>query len=210
MIHTDERIIKPATFQLLRKLQSDEELSSFFLVGGTSLALQLGHRHSIDLDMFSQHAFDDGKLLTYLDKNYKFYLSSFEKNTVLGFVDDVKVDFIAHEYELVHPLVETDGVRMASLLDVGAMKLNAISHSGQRQKDFYDMYFLLEKYSLSQLLAAYEKKYPRSSPLMPLRATAYFGDIEFDVEPPELIIAVSFDAVRERLTEAVQNPDKIF
>lgn len=210
MLHTDPKIIRKETFQLLKKLQKDSFLDQFFLVGGTSLALQMGHRHSIDLDLFSTKPFDQKKALAYLDQHYSFEMSAVEDNTILGFIENIKVDFISHQYPLVYPLLKVDEIRLASMLDVAAMKFNAIIHSGQRQKDFYDMYFLLEHYSLSEMLASFSKKYPRSSSLMALRALAYFDEIRFEIEPPELVRNVSFDQVMARLIESISSTDKVF
>lgn len=210
MIHTDERIIKPETFQLLTELQNDALLENFVLVGGTALALQLGHRHSIDLDLFSTSPFDNLTLEQAVLDRHRFIRTSLDRNTLKGFVDDVKVDFITHAYPWVEPVLQLSGIRLASCLDIGAMKLNAISGSGQRQKDFYDMYFLLEEYSLAEITTAFEKKYAHSSPLIPLRALAYFEDIRFDIEPPELVRKVEFNAVKFRLRESIRFPDKIF
>ncbi len=210
MIHTDPRIIKPETYQLLIELQSNSRLNDYVLVGGTSLALQLGHRHSIDLDLFTQSNFNNLELEEELLSDYTFVRTSIRKNTLKGFINGVKLDFITHKYSWVEPVLEVNNLRLASCLDIAAMKLNAISGNGQRQKDFYDMYFLLGKYSLSELMLAYETKYPHSNAVIPLRALTYFDDIQFEVEPPELIVPLKFDKVKKRLIKAVENPDKIF
>lgn len=210
MIHTGPQIIEPKTLALLNQLMQDEKLSPFFLVGGTSLALQIGHRLSIDLDLFTEKPFDAPALRDYLVRAYHFNTTSISDNTVLGFLQDVKVDFIAHQYKLIEPLIEYRNMRLLSMLDIGAMKLNAIGQNGQRQKDFYDIYCLLERMPLSSLLEAYTIKYPRSSTLIPLRGLTYFEEIRFDIEPPMLLESVMFNDVSERLTEAVSDVDRVF
>ncbi len=210
MIHTDPRIITPATFQLLIELQNDPLLNDFALVGGTSLALQLGHRHSIDLDLFSLSGFDNQVLEQEIVTKYNFIRTAISKNTLKGFINDVKIDIITHSYPWVEPLLEIDGLRLASCLDIAAMKLNAISGNGQRQKDFYDVYYLLEEYNLSEMMLAYEKKYKHSNAAIPLRALPYFEDIRFEIEPPELVTPIPFDEVKKRILEALENPDLIF
>ena len=210
MIHTDEAVIKPGTLSLLKKLQQDDRLKEHFLVGGTALALHYGHRHSIDLDLFTQERFDENALEIYLQNGHQFNTTVKFAHTLMGFIDEVKVDFITHAYDLVEPLQQIGGMRLASPVDIGAMKLNAISQSGKRQKDFYDMYFLLEHFTLARMLAAYEEKYPRSSPTIAVRALVYFGDIDFAMEPPILLRKVTFQQVIKRLQQAVYNTDKTF
>lgn len=210
MIHTDPQIINPETLQILKDLQSEEAFNDFVLVGGTSLALQMGHRHSIDLDLFSILPFDNLKLEEELLLTHQFNRTAIGKNTLKGFIEDVKVDFITHAYPWVEPVIDVEDVRIASCLDIAAMKLNAISGSGERQKDFYDIYFLLEWYSLSEMLEAYLEKYTHSSSLIPVRALSYFDDIRFEIEPPMLVKKVTFSKVKERLIQAINKPDKRF
>lgn len=191
-------------------MQQDERLDDFFLVRGTALALHLGHRLSIDLDLFTREEFDQAALSYFLEAEYRFQTVDIDKNTVLGFVDGVKTDFITHAYPLVHPLISTDGVRMAGTLDIAAMKLNAIGRSGQRQKEFFDIYYLLQLHSLGEMLAAYEVKYPQSSTMIAVRALTYFSDIDFDIEPLALVKPVLFDSVKKRLQQATENSDQVF
>lgn len=206
----DARIVFPKTFDLLQQIQGDPFFDDFFLVGGTALALHIGHRLSIDLDFFSVQAFVNQELESYLVSKFSFQTDYVSKNTLQGFIDGVKIDFITHAYPLVSPLVQENGLRLASLEDIGAMKLNAIARSGNRQKDFYDVYFLLEHLSFNNLLKAYQAKYPSSNPVMALKGIAYFEEIDFEIEKPVLIRRVSFLAVKKRLNEALSQPDFVF
>lgn len=210
MIFTDHKIIHPETLELLANLQSDLALKDFFLVGGTSLALQIGHRLSIDLDLFTQNTFETQELEQYLSNKHNFFTDYVASNTLKGFINGVKVDFIMHHYPLVNPLEIYNPYRLASLQDIGAMKLNAIGHSGNRQKDFYDLYFLLEHFSLKSLMETYQKKYPKSNPIIPLKSLVYFDDIDFEIENPLLVRKVSFEEVKERLIIASKLPNKKF
>ena len=210
MLHKSPNIIHPKTWDILVNLQSDSALKDFFLVGGTSLALQIGHRLSIDLDLFTLNEIDTNFLNQYLQKNYAFFLSAVEPNTLLGFIEEVKVDFITHAYPLVEPLLIEEGVRLASLMDIAAMKLNAIALSGQRLKDFIDLYYLLEKLSLNTMLKAYEIKYPQSNLLIALKAISYFEDIDPDIDPPKLIQPLPLDTIKKRILKAIKKPGLIF
>lgn len=84
---------------------ADPSLSDFFLVGGTALALQIGHRVSIDIDLFTIKDFDENGMLTTLEKQYNFNQTYQDKNTLKGEIDGIKVDLISHAYPSIKPLV---------------------------------------------------------------------------------------------------------
>ena len=108
-------------------------------------------------------------------------------NGLFGFINKIKIDLIAHQYPLIHPVEDMEGIRMASLEDIGGMKLHAIVQNGTRYKDFIDMYFLLERQSLQSFTEAYEKKYfPDSSIDIAKKGLTYFNDIDYTV-PVKLI-----------------------
>jgi hypothetical protein len=210
MLFSSSQIIPPNTLLLLKRLQSDDELLRFFLVGGTALALQIGHRQSIDLDLFTTDSFETDTLENYLIEKYRFQIDKLGRNTLIGAMEGVKTDFITHAYPLINPLLETEGLRLASLEDIAAMKLNAISHSGQRFKDFVDVYFLLEIMPLSAMLEAYQTKYAASNPMIPMKAVIFFDDIIFGKDLPILIKKITVNAIKKRLVLAVQKPNTIF
>ncbi len=209
MLHKTADIILPPTLDLLIELQQDEQLDNFFLVGGTALALQIGHRFSVDLDFFCYEPFDTQFLSQHLS-NYGFQISAIEKNTLLGVTRGVKTDFIVHRYPLVKSLIKKEGIRLASIADISAMKLNAISHNGQRLKDFIDIYCLLETMPLQSMLDAYAQKYPNSNLMIPLKGVIYFDDIDFNLDPPILNKEIKIEDLQARLIEAVSQPDRIF
>src|SRR5258705_8837504 len=99
MLHKNPLIILPEIFLLTQKLQSFRELSEFYLVGGTALALQIGHRNSIDIDLFSQSDFDYPLLTEFLKSKFPFDENFVRKNTIIGFINKIKVDFITHPYK---------------------------------------------------------------------------------------------------------------
>lgn len=210
MLHKKKDVILPATLALLERLQCDEDLSAFFLVGGTSLALQIGHRFSVDLDLFTLEPFDTQALVDHLNTNYAFQLSSVARNTLMGVIEGVKVDFIRHAYPLVLPILEIDGLRLVSKEDIGAMKLNVIAHNGQRLKDFIDVYYLLELVPLQSLLDSYAVKYQNSNIMIPLKGLTYFDDLDLKMDPPILSKEISVEAIKKRLRKAVEEPDRVF
>ncbi|MDR3220036.1 MAG: nucleotidyl transferase AbiEii/AbiGii toxin family protein [Dysgonamonadaceae bacterium] len=110
MLHT--QTVAGSTLELLKTLMRDEWLSSFYLVGGTNLALHLGHRTSIDLDLFSEISFNSADLETYLKTKYRFQTKLLLENTVQGYINDIKVDLLSYPYPLIdEPLTEQD-IRM--------------------------------------------------------------------------------------------------
>ncbi len=167
-----------ATLELLTKLQSKNYLSGFKLVGGTALAFYWGHRKSIDLDLFSNESFEAGSLIEQLQQDFQVQVLFTAKNTVKGSINGVNVDFIAHRYPYLHPPVKTSGITLLSEEDILAMKLNAISTSGQRSKDFIDVYFGLKKHSLPEMLGFYRDKYSQNQTGHVLKSLIYFDDVD--------------------------------
>lgn len=202
--------IAPATLQLLKRFMQDPELRSFRLVGGTALALQLGHRISVDLDLFTDSAFDEQQLREYLEKNYGLQTDYMSRSTVKGEIDGVQIDCIAHEYPWLQEPTEEDGIRLASLPDICAMKLNAIAGNGTRIKDFIDVAWLSAHYTLNQMLDFYERRY-NANVLMPLKAIIFFDEINFD-EPAHLTNGkkVNWKMYEKRLLEMEKHPGKLF
>lgn len=135
----------------------DPLLSDFFLVGGTALSLQIGHRRSIDLDLFTIKDFDENTLLNDIEEKYNFYTDFRSRNTLKGQIDGVKVDFISHKYPLVGPLLTIEDVRMAGMQNIAAMKLNAIAGNGTRLKDFIDIAYISSFITLVQIVEAYQE-----------------------------------------------------
>ena len=99
--------------QLLRHLMSSAPLQQFYLAGGTALALQYGHRRSIDFDLFTHTPFDAPKLNELLNQAFALTETTIDTNTILGQIDGVKTDFIAHQYPLLTKIITTEGIRLA-------------------------------------------------------------------------------------------------
>ena len=167
------------TLELLKTLIDDQLLKDFFLVGGTALSLQLGHRKSIYLDFFSLADFDDHVLTTELEEKYNFQSEFQSKNTLKGQINGVKVDFFSHKYPLINPFFMDEKIRMASLEDIAAMKINAIAGNRTRLKDFIDIAYLSLFLSTRQMIAAYQQKYSARNPLIALKSILYHNDLDY-------------------------------
>ncbi len=179
MLHKET--VTAGTLDLIRRLMDDAHLQQFYLVGGTALALMVGHRISIDIDLFTDKEFDTAQMVKYLSANYETELKSTGKNSITGFLEGIKFDLIAHQYPYVKPVINLEGIRMLSLYDIAAMKVNAIVGNGTRVKDFLDVHFLLKNITYEEMINAYLKKYPDVSANMARSSLLYHKDIDFTV-----------------------------
>ncbi len=185
MLHTEA--VTPDTLGLIRILQADNAFADFRLVGGTALALQIGHRISVDIDLFSTDSFDQEALIQHLEKGFGFQMQYSHKNTLKGIINNVFVDILTHPYPFIRAEVSSEGVRMAAAEDIAAMKVNAIIGNGTRVKDFVDLHFLLEQFSLKEILSFYIEKYDQRNDFHALKSICYFEDVDFSTWPEMLI-----------------------
>jgi hypothetical protein len=191
----------------------DERLSHFNLVGGTALSLYMGHRKSVDLDLFSRQNFDVLELEQYLIKTYDFHVQDTRKkssNTLIGTIRGIKVDCIKKDYPHVKPVVIHDDIRLCSTQDIAAMKLTAISQDGTRLKDFVDIAFLSSIMSLNTMLEAFDIKYPNTNRITAVKGLNYFDDIDFTVKIEMMAGEYEWEMIVRRLQEMIKEPDKIF
>ena len=181
MLHKET--VDQSTLELLNQLQQKEYLKGFYLVGGTALALKMGHRKSVDLDLFSNFNFDAVQLLDNLTTDFSFTLFFSANNTLKGSINQVQVDILAHRYPMVYDPIITENICMLSVEDIAAMKLNAISVSGQRVKDFIDIYFLLDTYSIGEMIGFYKKKYSQYNEANVLKSLCWFEEVDLSDWP---------------------------
>lgn len=174
--------VEPTTLAILKSLQQIPELNLTRLVGGTALALHFGHRHSVDIDLFGEIEHEDITLLLNDLKFDSFVVNRNFKNIKHYQINNVKVDIINYSYKWIEPAIEIDGIRIAGLKDIAAMKLNAITGRGSK-KDFIDLYFLLNRFSLKEMLDFYSEKYPNNSVFMVIKSLTYFADAEVQQMP---------------------------
>ena len=170
--------VEATTLELIKSLQSKPYLSGFYLVGGTALAMHLNHRKSIDIDLFSNIGFDASELLENIHQDFSYQLFFTSSNTLKGCIENINVDILAHRYKLIGEPEVVQGITLLSTPDIIAMKLNAISTSGQRSKDFIDIYYLLNKYNLSKMLEFYQVKYNQQNIAFVLKSLIFFDDVD--------------------------------
>ena len=148
---------------ILRRLMSAEVLNDFRLVGGTALALQRGHRMSVDIDLFTDLDYANmpvADMRNYLEKEFPVHRGTesmdMPANGYHIFLSEgqeppIKVDFFYTE-PFIFPAIEEDGLRIADQREIAAMKLGVIGNQIYRQKDYWDVHDLLEDYSLSEMI----------------------------------------------------------
>jgi len=182
MMHTES--IHEETKKVLELLSASGVIDGFYLAGGTALAIQLGHRESIDLDWFCSAGFSNEQLISRLAKLGVFSLTSEDVDTVHGVLNGVKVSFLKYDHGQLFPFVEFDGVRVADERDIAAMKISAISSRGSK-KDFIDLYFLMQKYHITELLVLFERKHSgiQYNMLHILKSLDFFDSADDDPMP---------------------------
>jgi hypothetical protein len=171
-------------FELLVRLQPKTTAAGFALAGGTSLALRLGHRVSVDLDFFTVSHFDPRTLADQIGVGSE-SITGFAAGTLQLRLGDIKVEFLKHSYPRIAEDQRTQGVNMWSMEDVCAMKLNAITNRGSK-KDFYDIAALLPRFPLETMIRLYQQKYRPPSLLMVIRSLAWFDDADAEPDPISL------------------------
>ena len=174
--------VVPELMELLKKIMSENIFSDFNLVGGTSLALQMGHRNSIDIDLFGNSEINFPLFIEKLSEFGEVKVAQSTKNILITKINDVKVDFVNYKYPLLLEHLVIENIRMLSMKDIAAMKLNAIAGRGSK-KDFIDLFFLLDKFSMKDILSFYEKKYKDGSLFMVQKSLTYFDDADLQQQP---------------------------
>ncbi|WP_313240018.1 nucleotidyl transferase AbiEii/AbiGii toxin family protein [Sphingobacterium multivorum] len=202
MLHKET--VRPGTLALIQKLMQDNQLQSFYLVGGTALSLRIGHRQSIDIDLFNSSDFDSDGLDLHLKQDYNAEVRRQQRNYISGSIGDVDFDFISHKYPVIEPIEIIEGIRIMSNADISAMKLNAIVNSGQRIKDFIDIHFLLKEMSLDHIMKYYCNKYPNVTPDTAISALLYHNDIDFSVPVLMTDRKIKWNDVKTGIMKAVK------
>ncbi|MBR4614108.1 MAG: nucleotidyl transferase AbiEii/AbiGii toxin family protein [Kiritimatiellae bacterium] len=199
MLHTET--VLPSTLDILKRIQALPNVSELRLVGGTALALHIGHRKSVDLDLFG--SFDENISFRSLLLNAGYQPDGSEAGAVQSLkVNGVKVDFVNYPYPWMCSAISEGGVILADIHDIAAMKLSAAANRG-RKKDFIDISFLLDEFSLNELFSLYQKKFSVSEYSFALRGLTYFDDAEDD-PMPEMLTPTTWKDVKLKIASAVR------
>jgi len=186
-----EQVFPKQAKESLAILGQSNLLKDAYLAGGTGLALQIGHRISVDLDFFTAKRFDAKLLARNLKKiPAQFTLERLEQDTLLGFFGKTKFSIFFWDYPLLAKTNSYLGINLASLKDIAAMKILAISDRGIK-RDFIDLYFMLavgKTFSIKEVLNFYDKKFkalPQNRAHL-LRSLVYFQDADASKMPKML------------------------
>jgi predicted nucleotidyltransferase component of viral defense system len=179
----------------------------FYLGGGTALALQMGHRDSVDFDFFGKEDIDTKKLFDFIKeifKEHKISKIQEERNTLGILIDgSVKLSFFGYKYDLVNKFVEEENFRLASVDDIACMKFSAITGRASN-KDYIDLYYILQKLDLADLLEKAAQKFPDIDRNLILKSLVYFDDIAMEPIIFKNNNYVEFEEVKEFLKTEVK------
>lgn len=205
MLHT--KTVEPHTFSILKELMTIPELLNFSLVGGTALSLLYGHRMSIDLDLFSNKVFENWIVTEALKNRFQDKFVMEEKQARFGifcYIDEVKVDIIRHPHPLIRPETTVEDIRMFSVEDIIAMKVQAILGRGKK-KDFWDIAELLQHFSIKEFIQFHKEKYTTQNLLITVpQAITYFADAE-ESEAPISLKNQTWQNVQEFIQKKVRD-----
>ena len=171
-------------WETLLKYQNEPFYKNFHLAGGTALTLQIGHRISNDIDLFTAESLNKEKLLLYAQDIHKNVEILNDDKTIFQLYfphKNLKIDFVRYPYKLLDPLVTTnEGLHMVGKNDIAAMKVSATGTRGYEAKDFVDLFFLLKEISIDNIIENFKKKYETENPLHYIRSMTYFDDVSPD------------------------------
>lgn len=195
--------VTPDTLELLKEISSKPEMQGFRLVGGTALALQYGHRQSVDLDFFGTPAVPQEDIIDMLSSLGSIVVHNRTDKILQVVLRGIKVDVRDYSrYSWIDNPVMEEGLTLASPKDIAAMKINAVEGRGSR-KDFIDIYMLLQHYTLGELLDFYQKKYPNYSFFRALLSLTYFDDAESQAMP-KMFISHTWDEMKSYISNKVK------
>ncbi len=199
MLHI--RTVDKRTLGLIKKIQSISEFNNLRLVGGTSLALQLGHRKSVDIDFFGKIEIEPNFIIQKLKNIGELKIISTSKTINIFFLDNIKVDIVNYPYKWLDKIIFTEDISLASIIDISAMKLSAITNRGTK-KDFIDLFFLMKEFPLKKLMTLYLEKYPEGNEFLVLKSLGYFEDAE-DEPMPYMFEKIEWEDIKEKIRQEI-------
>ena len=204
------KAVEAPALTVLEELMKMKALTNFQLVGGTALALQLGHRVSIDIDVFSNLPFDNNTIIGALKNEFKerFSLSSRLENKlgVFGFIDNIKIDLCRHPYPLIDTILIEEHIRMWSLKEIAAAKVNAVSRRATK-KDFWDIDRLLDEFTIADIAKFYHEKYNPMLAIGVAQMLTYFDEAE-ESQTPLCLLGKTWEGVKKSIFKKINGQTK--
>lgn len=182
----------------------------FYLAGGTALAIQLGHRSSLDFDFYSPEKFDNKQISKAFKKQFINILlpNKQSENTWQGKIMGVNISVFYYPYKLIRPLIDFTPIKLASYEDVAPMKIVAIIQRA-KQRDFFDLYYLIKKIGLTKIIASTYEKYPwyEENNQIVFHALTFFEEADMDEEIKKIAIfdkELNWERVKKEITIEVK------
>ena len=200
MLHT--KTVDTKTLVLIQELMNKVYLQNFYLVRGTALALQIGHRTSTDIDLFSHIKFDKDEAIENIKSDYGELEMSSNLLGIFTYINEIKTDIVHHPYKHLEPLIEIDGIRMVSKRDIASMKLSAITRRAKK-RDFVDIYKLLDEITLPQMIDDFIEKYGDNGNAYIIRSLMYFDKADEDFVP-KCFFDFNWKKIKQRIVEEVR------
>jgi hypothetical protein len=207
-----EKVLSKETKESLAILGKSGLLNDAYLAGGTALALQIGHRVSIDLDFFTPKEFDEKILVQQIQKQLpNFRVEAVSWGTILGYIKRTRFSLFFYKYPLLFPTHQFLSVEIADIKDIAAMKVASIADRGTK-RDFIDLYFIIavkKILTLEEVLKLYDKKFRvlKQNKVHILKSLIYFEDAEKE-ETPKMLEEVDWNKVKNFFKKEVINLSK--
>lgn len=194
------QILTPQAKLLLPKLASTALINKFYLAGGTALSLYLGHRESVDFDFFTNEEFSANIIDQFKPLSNELKVISRHDNSVEFFLGGVKFFFWLYLYPLTQPLNDFNGIKIASPVDIGLMKIIALE-GRVAWKDIIDLYYLdQEVISIADLAKLFYQTYPQNEFNEYSRLKVLLNEKELAASPkPKLLKQVDLEQIKEHV-----------
>ena len=191
------KTLLPDTLRAIKLVSIIPTVNRAYLAGGTALALQLGHRISVDLDFFTQEQINESLVATELSQLTKFNEDQRSWGTVLGMIGETKFSIFYYPYKLIDKLLPFEGIQLIGKKDIAAMKLHAISDRGVK-RDFIDMYLLAQEFSMDEVFDFYDQKYglTKERTYLILKSLDYFVSADNNAMP-RMLVDVDWEKVKD-------------
>ena len=202
MLYTNT--VSDELLSIIKTICKDNYFENFRLFGGTALALQIGHRISVDADFISENEFDNDELIFHLHQIYPNQLSDIRQNKLGIFLNirGIKVDFLSWNLPFIRPVVFEDEIKLMHIEEIIASKLFAILNRGEK-KDYIDIATLLDTFMLNDMISFYHEKYNNSNSAILLKYLCSFSDIDFQVEP-NMLVNSNWENAKQKIKHSVQ------
>lgn len=200
MLHTET--VTAETYVLMQELMQKDYLSDFYLVGGTALALQIGHRTSTDIDLFNHIEFDKVQLSQRLENDYSGLEMNINFFGIFAYINEIKTDIVYHPFPLLSPVKTIDGIRMLDKSEIAPMKIHAITKRAKK-RDFVDLFKLLDYFTLNEMLEFYSQKFGPNGSSYVIRSLVYFDEAEDD-NVPKCFFEFDWNKVKNRIVHEVK------